>query len=97
MPQSKLKLHLPGAYGHPLCGRQVFNHRQTISQDQVGIEIASTEDFLAELGAPKRPRACRFCARKAGLLPPLPTRAQYAEMRAEAAAAAGEEEMEDGE
>lgn len=73
---SKVHLPHPSALGGPLCGRQVFNHRQRVSQDQDGVVIAMTQDEFSKALHALRPKACRFCARVAGFLPPLEHKAR---------------------
>lgn len=68
---SKLHLNLSS---QPACGRQLNNHRQARSQQSDAMLLApSYEVFLLALTAPK-PKACRHCARAAGLLPPVTRR-----------------------
>lgn len=63
------KLHIPGPGAGPLCGRQLNNHRSEGSQVSDRAVLAPTyEAFLTGLNEGK---ACRHCARAAGLLPRL--------------------------
>lgn len=75
---TKLHLSHPTDPTKPFCGRQVFNHRQRVSQDQEGIVLAGTREFAVEVNSPKG-KFCRFCARTAGYLPPLVHRTRDSE------------------
>lgn len=63
------KLHLQLSSG-PACGRQLSGHRPERVQDQTSMIAGAWEGFKAALEAPK-PKACRWCARTVGLLPPV--------------------------
>lgn len=63
---SKLHIQLAST-GKPLCGRQLVNHRSAREQTDAGRDFATnTEQFMTALGERK---ACRHCAREAGLIP----------------------------
>lgn len=70
------KLHL-NIGSKPACGRQLNNHREARAQLQDLVVLAdSYEVFVSALTA-SRPQACRWCARTAGLLPPVTRRITF--------------------
>lgn len=77
----KLHLPYPTQAALPLCGRQLNNHSDTRAQLHDRAEIGTVADWTVEFHKPKS-KACRFCARAAGFLPPLPSPAERAAARA---------------
>lgn len=72
------KLHLLTQSG-PLCGRQLSGHRPERAQDQSTMQAAASFEMfkagllltIEQLEQGKKPFSCRWCARVAGLLPPV--------------------------
>lgn len=68
------QLHLPSpvSVSLPLCGRQLNNDRehraQTVKQAVIAMDL---DEFHRALGAIPRGKACKHCARSAGILPKL--------------------------
>lgn len=71
MVKPKLKLHLPGPSGQPLCQRQL-TRLSPVAQGQRGLRLAGLDEAGGLEGVDLDPgHYCRHCLREAGLLPPV--------------------------